>query len=99
MSQPILSTRAEDDLLSIKRYYLEHRSAIAAAKVLESLAQGVIYVGEYPSACRRRPELSGTGYDVWSHAVHPYVIYYLNEDPVLITRILHGAAEPEFAHP
>ena len=53
MSQPILSARAEDDLLSIKCYYLENRSAMAAAKVLESLAQGVAYVGEYPSACRR----------------------------------------------
>ena len=99
MSGPILSTRAQADLASIKAYYVEHRSPAAAAKVLQGLAMGVAHIGDYPAAGRRRPELSGDGYDVWSHVVPPYVIYYLNERPVWVTRILHGASDPDFLAP
>lgn len=96
MSGPFLSTRARDDLAAIKAYYLAHRSPQAALKVLKSLAKGVDHIDQYPAAGRPRPELSGNGYDVWSHVVSPYVIYYLNESPVLVTRILHGASDPDF---
>ena len=95
MTPPILSPRAEGDLQRIAAYYAD-KSPRAARTLLEDLQAGIGHIANYPLAGTPRPELEVHGMSIRSHVVRGYVIYYVEGDPLLIARILHGSADPEF---
>lgn len=95
MSTPIVSALAEGDLQGIAIYYAD-KSIRAARTLLEALQAGIAHIANYPLAGTPRPELDVEGARIRSHVVRGYVIYYVEGDPLLIARILHGSADPDF---
>lgn len=97
MSALRFSREARADLSRIRRYLLKHRSPRAARKIWDNLSTALRYVAEHPEACRRRYEFDEFGVSYWSHAAPPYVIYYRNDEPVYVSRVLHGRENVEIA--
>lgn len=96
MSEPFVTLRAEEDLQAIMEYLTDRAGVRKAMALAKELQAGVEYIGHNPDACKPRPELSTSDSNVRSHVVSPYVIYFVEGDPVWITRILHGRSEPTF---
>jgi len=95
VSTPILSPRAEDDLKAIAAYYVD-KSPRAARTLLGDLQAGIAHIAAYPLAGTPRPELAMDDLRIRSHVVRGYVISYVEGDPLLIARILHGSSDPDF---
>lgn len=82
-----LSPLAERDLEEIWSYVAEDASPTTADRPVDAIVDRFDLLAEQPRIGRARPEF---GPGVRSLAVENYVIYYRQEDDVLIARILHG---------
>jgi toxin ParE1/3/4 len=82
-----LSALAERDLEEIWSYVAEDASPTIADRLIDAIIDRFDLLAEQPGMGRARPEF---GPGVRSFAVENYVIYYRQEDDVLIARILHG---------
>ena len=81
-----LSALAELDLDEIWSYVAEEASPATADRLIDDIIDRFDLLTEQPRMGRARPEF---GPGVRSFAVENYVIYYRQDDDVLIARILH----------
>jgi plasmid stabilization system protein ParE len=87
-----IGQRAEADLVHVAEWYAE-RHPTGTARFLRDFQKSIAILRAFPFAGREREELQpGT----FSYAVHPYIVFYLVDEPrqkVIIVRVLHGSMD------
>jgi toxin ParE1/3/4 len=91
-----LSALAEKDLEDIWSYVAEDASLETADRLLDAIFDRFELLVEQPRMGRNRPEF---GEGVRSIVVESHVIYYRQEQNLLIARVLHGRRDQAAAWP
>ena len=82
-----LSPLAEQDLAEIWSYVAEDASLVTADRLIDAIFDRFELLVEQPRMGRSRSEF---GERVRSFVVESYVVYYRNDQDLLIARVLHG---------
>lgn len=92
MARYILSPAAERDLDRIQEHYIRTAGTRVARRVLRELRRNMRLLAATPGAGHLRQDLTDAPLKFWP--VFSFLIIYSDdEQPITITRILHGARD------